>query len=290
MSTIRPGQTPEEKVAWLREIIGRLRAPDGCPWDREQSPASVKKYVMEEAYELIEALDNEKPFAVAEELGDLFFMLFFLSHMYEESGAFSLTEVFDKIGQKMIRRHPHVFGEVRVRDSSDVVANWQAIKAEEARDKCERHSVLGHLPRTFPALQRAFRVGERASRIGFDWPEAEAVWHKLAEEEQELREAIQSGDPEAITTEVGDLLFTVVNLARLLGVNPEEALQATTNRFTKRFQTMEKELKAKSREVSMLTPAEMDAVWEAAKVGEAVAETSLDSSSDCDTQPRGSRS
>ncbi len=258
----------EEKFARLRGIVARLAAPDGCPWDRKQTPFSLKKYVLEEAYELIDAIDNKRPGAVAEEIGDLLFMLLLLAHIYEKSGRFSLGQILDGIAEKMIRRHPHVYGDLHVSSPEELNANWQAIKAREAKEKGDRYSCLGHLPRSMPALQRAFRLGERASRVGFDWSRAEDVWEKVAEEEGELREAMAGGNREAVAWEIGDLLFSIANLSRLLDINPEEALQDSANRFVDRFYAMEKQIHQTGKELGNSSLEEMDRAWSAVKARE----------------------
>ena len=255
----------EKAFSELRSIVARLRAPDGCPWDREQTPSSVKKYILEEAYELLEAIDNKDPKAIAEELGDLFFMMLLLVNIYEEADMFFLDHAFANISQKMIRRHPHIFGDVKVNSIKEVAANWRAIKAREAEEKGEKNSVLGHLPKSLPALQRAFRVGERGSRVNFDWIKAEDVWAKMAEEEQDLREAIKTKSKENIEHEIGDLLFTVANMARLLEINPEDALQKANSRFVKRFNVMEDIFRSRGNELAKCTIEEMDEVWSEAK-------------------------
>lgn len=255
----------EKKFTRLREIVARLTAPDGCPWDREQTPSSLKKYILEEAYELVEAIDGKDPGAVAEELGDLFFIVLLVTHIYEKSGEFAVGQVLDGIAEKMIRRHPHVYGDVHVSSPEEVSANWQVIKAKEAKKKKERYSCLGHLPRSLPALQRALRLGERASRVGFDWPRAEDVWGKVAEEEHELREAMANNDQEAMANEVGDLLFSISNLSRHLGVNPEEALQGTANRFIDRFCFMERLIRQAGKELADSSLEEMDRAWSSVK-------------------------
>ncbi len=255
----------EKKFTRLRGIVTRLSAPDGCPWDREQTPLSLKKYVLEEAYELAEAIDDKDPAAVAEELGDLFFILLFVAHLYEKAGKFSLGQALDRIAKKMIRRHPHVYGDVHVASPEEVSANWQVIKAEEAREEKKRYSCLGHLPRSLPALQRAFRLGERASRVGFDWSGAEDVWEKVAEEEEELREAMAGGNQQAVAHEIGDLLFSISSLSRLLGINPEEALQDTANRFVERFCSMERLIGQTGKKLADSSLEEMDRAWSAVK-------------------------
>lgn len=246
-------------------IISRLRAPDGCPWDREQTPATVKKYILEEAYELAEAIDDDDTREVAGELGDLFFMVLFIASLYEDAGAFTLEQALDLIGEKMIRRHPHIFGEAVVASADDVVAQWQAIKARESRDRGERASALGNLPKALPALQRAFRVGERASRVGFDWNRPEDVREKIREEEVELAEAVEAGDPAAIHDELGDYLFAAAQYSRKLGINPEEALRSAVDRFCGRFREMEARLHDVGREMAACTSEELDSLWEAVK-------------------------
>ena len=257
--------SPEPSLNELIGIIKRLRAKDGCPWDRKQTPESVKKYVLEEAYELSEAIDDNNPALVAEELGDLLFMLLFVGRLYEEKGLLSLPQALEKIKDKMIRRHPHIFADVVADTTEEVAANWQVIKAEESREKGERHSVLGNLPKALPSLQRAFRVGERASRVGFDWERADQVWNKIEEEKQELLHAINSSDKKSIKQEIGDMIFSMANLSRLLGINPEEALKDTVDRFIKRFHAMEEHFKESGKELSSCDMAEMDEVWEKIK-------------------------
>ncbi len=254
------GTVPE-----LRDIISRLRAPDGCPWDREQTPFSVKKYIVEEAYELLDAIDQENASKVAEELGDLLFMLLFVCSMYEEQGKFDLQDVLRGAAEKMVRRHPHIFAGLKISGTDDVIKNWQAIKSREAADKGEEHSVLGNLPRSMPALQRAFRLGERASRVGFDWEEARDVLEKLNEETEELRDALKRDQKDAVGMEIGDLLFTLANFARKLGINPEETLQDTNNRFVRRFHAMERGFAREDRDLASCSLDEMNSAWEHAK-------------------------
>ncbi len=258
-----------ERVSRLIEIIDILRAPDGCPWDREQTPETVKKYILEECYELVDAIDSAAPGEVCEELGDLFFMLLFIGRMYEQAGDFEMADALRLAEEKMVRRHPHIFGDVKVSNSSDVTANWQNIKADEARKKGRKHSVLGNLPRALPSLQYAFRVGERASRVNFDWESAEELFPKVDEEARELEEAVKNGDVDAIGQELGDLLFTIANLARKLGINPEEALQGAVGKFTRRFHAMEELLERRNRPLSGgVSRDEMEAAWEEVKASE----------------------
>ena len=249
----------------LLEIVARLRGPEGCPWDRKQTPESLRKYLVEEAYEAYEAVGEGRPEEVREELGDLLFLILMVAYIYQERGLFRVAEMLELCAQKMIRRHPHVFGEERARDAEEVLRRWQAVKAEEAREKAEEHSVLGNLPRSLPALQRAYRLGERASRVGFDWASAEEVFPKLEEEKEELLEALREGRRERIAEEIGDLLFTVANLARKLGVNPEEALKKTLLKFEDRFRALERAFREQGRDLSEVSLSEMDALWEELK-------------------------
>lgn len=249
----------------LIEIIKRLRAPDGCPWDREQTPSSVKKYVIEEVYELVDAVDEGRVEEVEEELGDLLFMLLFIGYMYEEKDEGFLKRAIRRAREKMIRRHPHIFGDAKVEDSEAVKANWQTIKEKEAREKGKVPSVLGEIPRSLPALQRAYRLGERASRVGFDWQGPDGVEEKLEEEMEELKEAISKGDDNAIKREMGDVLFTMANLARHLGINPEEALYHATRRFEMRFKQMEEALKERGEDIFNASLEAMDELWDEVK-------------------------
>ncbi|NPA93950.1 MAG: nucleoside triphosphate pyrophosphohydrolase [Thermodesulfobacteria bacterium] len=249
----------------LIKVLKRLRAPDGCPWDREQTPQTIKKYMLEEAYELYEAIDNEEDQEVKEELGDLLFLLLFLADLYEEKGAFTLGDALLNIKEKMIRRHPHIFGDVKVNGSKDVVANWQAIKGKEQEEKGKKKSTLGNLPLALPALQRAFRLGERASRVGFDWDRAEDVFDKLREEISELEGALEAKDKAQIEDELGDILFTVANLSRKLDVNPEDALKKALGKFVKRFHRMEEQIENEGRDMSQMSIDELESYWQGVK-------------------------
>jgi len=249
----------------LCAIMRALRAPNGCPWDKVQTPESIKKYLLEETYELLEAIDNNDPPNVMEEAGDLLFLLIFLVCMYEEKGLFTFSELLFQTGNKMIRRHPHVFGDEMANDAEQVISKWRNIKKEEDKEKGRKYSVLGHLPLSLPALQRAYRIGERASRIGFDWEEAKFVFDKLSEEEAELKEAIDSKDKKAIKHEMGDVLFAFANLSRLLDINPEEALSETVKRFETRFHFMEDMAQKKGIKLDKLDIDELEALWQQAK-------------------------
>lgn len=245
----------------LLEIIRTLRAPDGCPWDREQTPQSVKKYLLEETCELLDAIDSGNPDEVKEELGDLLFMLLFLAFMYEEEEEGFLEGAISHVSDKMIRRHPHIFGVTTVSSANEVKQNWQAIKAEEAKLKGKRPSVLGEIPRSLPSLQRAYRLGERASRVGFDWKDVKGVMEKFEEERLEFENALITADGDHVEEELGDILFTIANLARHLGINPEEALFKATRRFEDRFKRMEDEFRKKDIDLEDADIELMDEVW-----------------------------
>ncbi len=246
----------------LVQIMERLRAPGGCPWDREQTHRSIRKYVIEEAYEVAEAIDRDDPHELCGELGDLLLQVVFHAEMAREAGRFTIEDVCRRISEKMRRRHPHVFGDVEVVDAAEVVRNWEAIKAGE---RGAGASAIDGVPRSLPALQRAERLGEKAARVGFDWPDAPAVLAKVDEERRELGEALAGGDRERITAELGDLLLAIANLARKLDVEPEAALAAAVDRFEARFRHLEGELRAAGRKVASTSPEELDRLWEEAK-------------------------
>ncbi len=245
------------------EVVKKLRGPNGCPWDRKQTPQTLKKYLIEEAYEAYEAIERESPEEVKEELGDLLFLILMIAYIYEEKGVFSVEQLLEASKAKMIRRHPHVFGEERVRDAEEVLKQWKKIKEQEGKTKGA--SSLGELPKSLPALQKAFRIGERAERVGFDWSNPQEVLTKLEEEMEELKEALKSGSLNHIKEEIGDFLFTVANLSRKLGINPEEALRHSLDKFCERFFEMERYFRSMGKDLSSVTLEEMDAVWERLK-------------------------
>ncbi len=230
------GQTYPSLVA----IMQRLLAPDGCPWDREQSFESLRKYVLEEACEVIDAIDSGSRDALKDELGDLLLQVVFLGELARRDGAFGPDDVVRAITEKLVRRHPHVFGEVEVAGSAEVLSNWDKIKLQEYGDR----GVLAGLPESYPALARAQRMSEKVSRVGFDWPDARGSRDKVSEELGELDEAVAGGDPERIESELGDVLFALVNFARHQGINAEQALRKTADRFARRFGHVEAQVKA----------------------------------------------
>lgn len=249
----------------LVRIMDQLRAPGGCPWDRKQSAGTVKDYLLEEAYEVVAAVEDHSPGHVCEELGDLLFLVIFLTRVYEEERAFDLNEVMEGIAAKMIRRHPHVFGTEKVATAEEVREKWHKIKQDELKGETDRRAFFASVPRQLPALLRAHRIGSRAARIGFDWENADQVWRKVDEELSELREACYKNDRARIRDELGDVLFTLVNLSRHLRINAEEALRLTVDRFISRFDNMRGMLEKEGRPLEEFTPAEMDAAWEKAK-------------------------
>jgi len=244
----------------LREIVSRLRAPDGCPWDREQTHASLRGALIEECYEVIEAIERADDANLKEELGDLLLHVVMHSQMAGERSAFTLEEVAAGICDKMIRRHPHVFGDKLAKDSAEVLRNWEQIKKEEKKSRSGR---LDGLPTSMPALLRAQNAQKKAGRAGFDWPDAGPVFEKLEEEVAEVRKALADGDARAVEDEVGDILFTAVNLARKLHVDAETSLASATNRFIRRFEAVERELGDRKMEETPL--AELDKIWDRIK-------------------------
>jgi tetrapyrrole methylase family protein/MazG family protein len=249
----------------LASIMARLRDPDGgCPWDREQTPKKLRRYLLEEAHEVLEALDEGDEEAYAEELGDLLLQVFFHAQIAREEGRFGMRDILRTITSKLVRRHPHVFGDVEARDSEQVLANWAAIKKSEKGYE-ERKSLLDGVPRSLPALMRAQEISRRAAKAGFEWGSIDGVFEKLQEEVRELQEAIEQDDDAAIEDEIGDLLFTAVNLARFRKVEAEDSLVRMVERFSRRFRRIEEVAAQQGRVVSDLTIDEMERVWQLAK-------------------------
>ena len=249
----------------LLAVMARLRGPGGCPWDREQTLASLRPYVLEETYEVLEAIDAGDDRAHREELGDLLLQIVFQARIAEEEGRFSFADVADAIHDKLVSRHPHVFGDADAKDADAVLRQWAALKRKENEAKGGGRSALEGVPREMPALARADRLTEKASRIGFDWPDAAGARAKVEEEIAELDEAIAGGDPAAIEHEVGDALFALANLARKLGVPPEEALRGALARFVGRFGHVERELTRRGIPHGEATLSQMDELWNEAK-------------------------
>jgi MazG family protein len=292
--------TTGERFERAVEIMARLRAPGGCPWDREQTFDSIKPYTLEETYEVLEAIDNRDWDELSGELGDLMLQVLFYSEMSKEQGTFTIDEVLEKLTRKLVDRHPHVFGDVQAETASEVVRNWEAIKAEEKkkrlladggnapRQKESPESVLGGVSSAMPSLLEAHKLSSRAAHVGFDWPNVEGLFNKLREETDELREELKefpapgprpqargvagSGRVEVpedlrlrLEEEVGDLFFVLVNIARYLSVDPESALKKTNRKFKRRFQWMEERLRESGRKPEQANAEDLESLWQQAK-------------------------
>lgn len=263
-----PGQRFEKLV----ELMARLRAPGGCPWDREQTLQSLRKYLLEEAYEVLDAVDREDWPHLAEELGDLQLQIVFQSQIAAEGGKFTIDDVLDHICGKLVRRHPHVFGDESIETAGGVVHRWEEIKAEENRKKAADRgegdapgSTFEGIPRSQPALLEADQLGKRAARVGFEWERFSGMIEKMREEIAELEQARTSGSLEEIEDEIGDLLFMAVNFSRFLKVNPELALRKANAKFRKRFEFIERGLRERGRAIEDATLEEMEELWQRAK-------------------------
>jgi MazG family protein len=252
----------------LLDVMMRLRAPHGCPWDRVQTRTSLKPYLIEEAYEVLEAIESGRSAPLQEELGDLLFQVVFHARLAEELGEFTMADLLRQLIDKMVRRHPHVFGDASVGTATEALAQWEAIKQREADERGQRRSILDGVPRALPALLRAQRVQTKAARVNFDWPDARAAWIKVEEEIREASEALASGDAHRIREELGDALFSLVNVARLATLDAEEALHGAIEKFRQRFTDMEAELAARGTSVSAVAPDELERAWNAAKAEE----------------------
>jgi MazG family protein len=303
MSNITSTTTPTtgERFERAVQIMARLRAPGGCPWDREQTFDSIKPYTLEETYEVLEAIENRDWPELTGELGDLLLQVLFYSEMAREAGYFSVDDVLDRLSNKLVGRHPHVFGDVKADTSAEVLRNWEALKAEEKKKEKEKkkhaaedatsaevESVLAGISSRAPALLEAQKLSSRAARVGFDWPAIEGLFEKLAEETDELRDELNSGATggvspagkgvagsgkpqvspelhERLEDEVGDLFFVLVNIARYLALDPEQALRKTNRKFRRRFQWMEEQLRASGRGPGQASMEELEQLWQQAK-------------------------
>ncbi len=246
----------------LLEIMVKLRSDKGCPWDRKQTRESLKPYIIEEAYELIEAIEENDPEKIKEELGDLLFQIVFQCQIAKENKEFEISDVIEKIIKKMVERHPHVFGDTKCKTPEEVIEQWEVIKKHEGK---LRNSVLEGVPQSMPSLLRAHRLQKRAAQVGFDWEKVEDVLKKVDEEINELKEAIKSGKREEIEDELGDIFFMLVNLSRFIGVNPEDAHRKTISKFIQRFRYIEMKAEEQGRKISDMTLEEMDRLWDEAK-------------------------
>lgn len=253
----------QKPIERLLDIMRRLRGPDGCPWDREQSLETLKKNLVEETYEVIDAIDSGDRETLQEELGDLLLQIVFQSQICAEEGAFEFQDVAQSIADKLVRRHPHVFGDTKVADSDEVLKNWEQIKRTEKGDQ-PRSAVAG-VPRHLPALHKAQQIQSRVARVGFDWRETSDVLAKIEEELAEIRSAMAEESKERVRDEIGDLLFAVVNLTRFLGHEAEDVLNLTITRFSQRFQYIEDRVHAAGRKVDDYTLEELEEFWQEAK-------------------------
>ena len=251
----------------LVEVIATLRGENGCPWDREQTHTSLKSTLIEETYETVEAIDSAQPDKLKEELGDLLLNIMLQAQIAAENRDFDIYDVIDTLTEKLIRRHPHVFGDVNVENSDDVVKNWEAIKKEESGYE-DRESVLDGIPIALPALLRGQKIQKRAARVGFDWDDIQDVISKVEEELAEVKESLKKNKQAEIEMEIGDLLFAIVNLCRFVELQAEETLRKSNRKFIQRFKKMEKILEKQDKNISEQSLATLDAIWEEVKKDE----------------------
>jgi MazG family protein len=253
----------------LLSLMGRLRGEGGCPWDREQTRASLKPYLLEETYEALEALDEGRTDHIVEELGDVLFQVVFHCQIAEERGEFTMAGVLQAVLRKMTSRHPHVFANAQVVDARQALSQWERIKRREGDSDGSPRSALDGVPKTLPSLLRAQRLQVKAGRVGFDWPTWREAWNKVGEELAETEEALAAGDASRIRAEIGDVLFSLVNVARLLEIDAEDSLREAANTFTRRFREVEAAMRAEGRQVDEASAEELDREWEAVKSREA---------------------
>jgi len=268
------GGTTGTKFEKLVEIMATLRGPDGCPWDKQQDFNSLKPMLVEEVYEVLEAVENNDSEGLSEELGDLLLHVVFHAQLGKETGLFDIDTVIGKISDKLVRRHPHVFGSETASTPEEVIKNWEAIKAQEKAEKLknrtpEQRSLLEGIPSKLPAIHEAHQISSRAARVGFDWPDVNGIFDKLQEEVRELKEVISSSGSEEkrdrLEDEIGDMLFVIVNIARYLKIDSESALKRANRKFKSRFQYMEKELAGQGKTLDQTSLDEMEALWQKAK-------------------------
>ena len=245
-----------QAFAELVRIIGTLRSPGGCPWDKEQTHASLKPYLLEEAYEVLESIDGKDDARLMEELGDLLLQIVFHARIAEEGGRFTIDDIVETLNEKLVRRHPHVFGTADIQTSEEQLAHWEHLKRQEGK-----RSALDGVPRQAPALLKAYRVQQKAAAVGFDWEKTGQVWEKVKEELHEFGETLDRGDPARMEDEFGDLLFALVNLARFLKFNPEEAARRSVDKFIRRFRRLERVFEERGRTMQGTPLQELDAVW-----------------------------
>ncbi len=252
-----------EKFEKLVQIMAELRSEHGCPWDKEQTHQTLTQYLLEEAYEVLESIDENDDQALRDELGDLLLQVVFHAQIASESNTFDISKVIDTISEKLVRRHPNVFADVKIKTAEEQSINWEKLKKKEGKE-----SVLDGVPKALSGLLRAQRLQQKASTVGFDWPEEEPVWQKVFEEIDELKTAHQKKNKKYVEEEFGDLLFSLVNISRFLKINPEDALRKSSEKFIKRFSNIELKFKLKGKDISEATLEELDAVWEKQKEDE----------------------
>lgn len=248
-----------ESLERLKEVVAKLRSPEGCPWDREQTHKSLKKFLLNESYELFDAIDNDDSEHMKEELGDVLLQVFLHAQIASENKQFDVYDVADQISDKLIRRHPHVFSDTKVNSVNEVLQNWEQIKNEE---KTERESVLDGIPKAMPALLRASEISKKAVAVGFEWPDEQMLWDTFYSEIDEIKAELAAGNKDKLSGEIGDLLFCIVNLSRWHGICPEMALQESSNKFTSRFQHMEQNT---TKKLSDCQQPELEELWQNAK-------------------------
>lgn len=264
----KTGSSKKPDITKLTALMERLRAPEGCPWDREQTMQSLTPFIIEEAYEVVSAIDSGDMEHIKEELGDLLFQVIFVSQLAIEAGRFTLADVIDASHDKMVRRHPHVFGESIADTPEAVLKQWAEIKKAEKKGKKEETGYLAGVPEELPSLLRAHKISQKASKAGFDWQGVQEVLDKLDEETAEFKEAVRSKKAADMEEELGDMLFTMVNIGRFLQVNPEDALRKTIAKFITRFHHVEKAVIQKGEDLSTTGMAEMERLWQEAKASE----------------------
>jgi len=257
-------KTVEELFKELVDIIAKLRSEDGCPWDREQTNDSLKPGLIEEAYEVIDAIDEKNDEKLEEELGDLLMQVLLNAQIAEDEGRFNICGVIQEISEKLTRRHPHVFGDAQFSDTQELLIHWENVKRSEYANR-DRKSLMDGVPSQMPQLMKARKIQSKASRVGFDWEKTEDVLKKVEEETEELKVSIKESDPDGMEEEIGDLLFSVVNLSRFLDVEPEEALRRTNAKFISRFKQIEAEIEARGDDISDYDLEALDELWEKAK-------------------------
>ncbi|MBN2735987.1 MAG: nucleoside triphosphate pyrophosphohydrolase [Spirochaetales bacterium] len=260
-------RTLTEAFQQFYDIIIKLRGPDGCPWDKKQTGPTMRMALIEEAYEVIEAIEKADEAATAEELGDLLLNIALIARIKEEEGAFTFQDVLSGISEKLIRRHPHVFGDVEVKNVEEVLKNWDQIKKQEKVDS-PPSSLLDHVPASFPPLEKAYELQKKASKVGFDWKEALPAWEKVQEEISEIHEAIAEGDESLVEEEMGDLFFSLINASRLLKINPTLALNRANLKFSRRFRAIEDMCREKGLAMESMSLEELDSLWDQVKAEE----------------------